>query len=90
MSYSSIASGFIVIRRNGQPVLEEARQGHCALVFLNKTDAAEYCEQMCEVHNVCQKDYAIAAMPIYHIQRLLSHAKVRICVVENWEAVSFA
>jgi hypothetical protein len=86
MSYSPIASGFFVIQSNGQPVLEEMRQMGCALVFLNQNDAEQYRQQLCELRNVSKIKYAIAAMPLHHIQRLLSHVKVRVCIIEDWEA----
>jgi|GEM_PF-2281000 len=85
MSYSALASGFFIVGANGQPVVEKSRQGNYTMVFLNRADVASYRQRMSEVHRVSGKDYAIAAMPIHQIQRLLSHAKVQVCVIDNWE-----
>lgn len=87
MPYSPLASGFFVVGATGLPVVEKSRQGNYTLVFLNRADVSKYRQQMSEVHHVSGKDYAIAAMPIHQIQRLLSHAKVRVCVIDNWDKV---
>lgn len=87
MSYSPLSSGFFVVGSKGSPVLEKSRQGNYALVFVKKTDAVRYSEQMCEVRQVSKQDYKISMMPINQIQRLLSHARVRVCVIENWDTV---
>jgi len=87
MSYSPISSGFFVIGSKGFPVIEKSRQGNYTLVFLNRADAESYCEQMCQLHHVSKEDYKISTMRLHLIQRLLNHAKVRVCVIENWEKV---
>jgi len=85
MSYSPVTAGFLVIGVKGSPVIEKSRQGNYALVFLKRTDASRYFEQMCQIHRVSQQDYKISTMPLHLIQRLLSHARVRVCVIENWD-----
>ena len=87
MSYSPITPGFFVMGGNGMPVTEESRQGNYALVFLQRKDALRYCQQLSEVRQVSKKDYRISAMPIHQIQRLLSPARVRVCVIDKWDAV---
>ncbi|XWK87075.1 MAG: hypothetical protein U7127_23140 [Phormidium sp.] len=85
MSYSSLTLGFLVVGVKGSPVIEKSRQGNYTLVFLNRTDANHYFEQMCQLRRVPQQDYKISTMPLHLIQRLLSHARVRVCVIENWD-----
>lgn len=87
MSYSPVISGFFVVGVKGSPVIEKSRQGNYALVFLKQTDASRYFEQMCQLHQVPQQNYKISTMPLHLIQRLLSHARVRVCVIENWDRV---
>ncbi|MFB2835442.1 hypothetical protein [Floridanema evergladense] len=87
MSYSTVKSGFFVIGTKGSPVIEKSRQGNYALVFLKRSDANRYFEQMCQLRRVPQQDYKISTMPIHLIQRLLSHARVQVCVIDNWDKV---
>lgn len=87
MSYSPLALGFFVIGGDGLPVVEKSHQGNYSLIFLNRSDAARYRQQMSELRRVSGKDCAIATMPIHQIQRLLSHAKIRVCVIHSWDAV---
>lgn len=87
MSYFPITSCFFVVGLNGSPVIEQSRQGNYALVFLKRTDANRYFEQMCQLRRVSEQDYKISTMPIHLIQRLLSHTKVKVCVIENWDKV---
>jgi hypothetical protein len=85
MSFSPVKSVFFVVGAKGLPVVEKSRQGNHALVFLKQADASRYCEQMCQMRRVLKEDYKISTMPLHLIQRLLSHAKVRVCVIENWD-----
>lgn len=87
MSYSPLTPGFLVVGVKGSPVIEKSRQGNYTLVFLKRTDATRYCEQMCQLHRVPQEDYKISTMPLHLVQRLLSHTGVRVCVIENWDKV---
>ncbi|HEY9299539.1 MAG TPA: hypothetical protein VIQ31_24880 [Phormidium sp.] len=87
MSYSPLTSGFFVVGATGSPVIEKSRQGNYVFVFLQQTDAGRYFEQMCQLRQVRKQDYKISTMPLHLIQRLLSHARVRVCVIENWDAV---
>lgn len=87
MSYSPVTSGFFVVGVKGSPVIEKSRQGNYALVFLKRTDANRYFEQMCQLRRVPPQDYKISTMPLHLVQRLLSHARVQVCVIENWDKV---
>lgn len=87
MSYSTLKSGFFVVGVKGSPVIEKSRQGNYALVFLKRTDANRYFEQMCQLRKVSEQDYKISTMPLYLIQRLLSHSQVKVCVIDNWDKV---
>lgn len=87
MSYSPLAHGFIVLAPSGTPVLEESHQGRYALIFLNRSDVIRYRQQACGVRQVSQQGYAIAAMPVHRLQRLLNLEKVRACIISNWETV---
>lgn len=85
MSYSPVTAIFFVVEVKGSPVVEKSRQGNYALVFLKQTDVNRYFEQMCQLRRVPQQDYKISTMPLHLIQRLLSHARVQVCVIENWD-----
>lgn len=87
MSYFPVTSGFFVVGVKGSPVIEKSRQGNYALVFLKRTDANRYCEQMCQLRKVSEQDYKISTMPLHLIQRLLSHSQVQVCVIDNWDKV---
>ncbi|WP_413256383.1 hypothetical protein [Floridanema fluviatile] len=87
MSYSPVTSGFFVVGVEGSPVIEKSRQGNYALVFLKRTDASRYFEQMCQLRRVPQQDYKISTMPLHLVKRLLSHSRVQVCVIENWDKV---
>lgn len=86
MSYRPLTRAFLVIDQNGMPLLEKSQQGRYALVFLNQVDVMRYRQQMIAARDASQRDYAIAAMPIHRIQRLLSLEKVGICIIQSWEA----
>ncbi len=85
MSYSPVKSGFFVVGEKGLPVIEKSQQGNYALVFLKQTDANRYFEQMCQLRQEPQQNYKISTLPLHIIQRLLSHARVQVCVIENWD-----
>jgi hypothetical protein len=87
MSYPPVTRGFVVIDPSGMPLLEVSRQGRYALVFLNQTDVMRYRQQVTEGRNAAKQDYAIAALPMHRIQRLLHTEKVGVCVVQSWDAV---
>lgn len=87
MPYPPVTSGFFVIAVKGSPVIEQSRQGNYAFVFLKRTDASRYFEQMCQLRRVSEQDYKISTMPLHLIQRLFSHSKVKVCVIENWDKV---
>lgn len=88
MSYRPVSRGFVVIDPNGMPLLEASQQGRYALVFLSQADVVRYRERVTEVRKAAKQDYAIAAMPMHRIQRLLSEEKVGFCVIQNWDAIA--
>lgn len=87
MSYPPVARGFVVIDPSGMPLLEASRQGRYALVFLNQADVMRYRQQVTEGRNAARQDYAIAALPMHRIQRLLNLEKVGFCVIQSWDPV---
>jgi hypothetical protein len=88
MSYRPVSRGFVVIDPNGMPLLEASQQGRYALVFLSQADVIRYRERVTEIRQAAKQDYAIAAMPMHRIQRLLSQEKVGFCVIQNWDAIA--
>jgi len=70
------------------PLLEASQQGRYALVFLSQADVIRYRERVTEIRQAAKQDYAIAAMPMHRIQRLLSQEKVGFCVIQNWDAIA--
>lgn len=88
MSYRPVSRGFVVIDPNGMPLLEASQQGRYALVFLSQADVIRYRERITELRKAAKQDYAIAAMPMHRIQRLLSEEKVGFCVIQNWDAIA--
>nr|WP_290226588.1 hypothetical protein [Trichocoleus desertorum] len=88
MSYRPVSRGFVVIDPNGMPLLEASQQGRYALVFLSQADVIRYRERVTEVRKAAKQDYAIAAMPMHRIQRLLNQEEVGFCVIQNWDAVA--
>ncbi|HEY9747778.1 MAG TPA: hypothetical protein V6C63_03820 [Allocoleopsis sp.] len=88
MSYRPVSRGFVVIDPNGMPLLEASQQGRYALVFLSQADVIRYRERITELRKAAKQDYAIAALPMHRIQRLLSEEKVGFCVIQNWDAIA--
>jgi len=87
MSNSLIARGLLLIDQAGMPVVEESQQGRYALVFLKHEDVICYRQQLSEIRSVPTQNYQITAMPIHQLKALLNLQKIRLCIIENWDAI---
>ncbi|MEB3337673.1 MAG: hypothetical protein VKJ46_09435 [Leptolyngbyaceae bacterium] len=65
------------------PVVQKTRKGRYALVFLNQEDVIRYRQQLAEIYQAAQADFAIAAMPIHRIEQLLNLEKLKAYIIPN-------
>lgn len=58
-------------------------------MFLNRRDVANYRQQIAEVRQTSEDDYAIALMPIHQIQCLFSMQKIGVSIIHTWDAIVY-